>query len=218
MADVENKYRVLIYGQLDTSGLKGDVAAYNEKKELTLRIGIDDKTARQALEKTLADLEALGNKISKVRISEGIDKSGNSGIRGATIEYVNTLGQAERKWVEINEQITKSTTRTIDLREKGVAPTLSFTERLTKSFTSAISQTVQYALSIGALYAAFNQLQQGIQHVIDLNKELVSIQVIQAEGAQTPEEIAQLSKEYNDLAKELGATTQEIASGSLEWL
>ena len=47
---------------------------------------------------------------------------------------------------------------------------------------------------------------------------MIKIQVLQAEGAQTPEEIYNLAQSYNDLAKSLGVTTMEIAEGSVEWL
>jgi len=49
-------------------------------------------------------------------------------------------------------------------------------------------------------------------------KEMTKIQVLQAEGAQTPAEIRALAQSYNALAKEMGATTIEVASGSVEWL
>jgi len=47
---------------------------------------------------------------------------------------------------------------------------------------------------------------------------MVKIQVLQAEGARTPEEIRNLAGSFNQLAKELGNTTIEIAEGSVEWL
>jgi K+-sensing histidine kinase KdpD len=82
----------------------------------------------------------------------------------------------------------------------------------------AIKQTVVYTLSIGTMRMAQQMLNDAIRFTIDLNTEMTKIQVLQAEGAQTPGQIRQLALEYNQLAKELGATTIEIAQGSVEWL
>lgn len=82
----------------------------------------------------------------------------------------------------------------------------------------AIKQTVQYATSIGLVYGALKQLKDGIAFVSQLNKEMTNIQLLQAEGAQTNEQIADLALQYNDLAKAMGATTIEVAQGSTEWL
>lgn len=83
---------------------------------------------------------------------------------------------------------------------------------------NAIKQTIEYATSIGLVYGALKQIKDGIQYIKDLNKELTNIQVLQIEGASTDSEIANLSMEYNDLAKVLGTTTIEVTKGSVEWL
>ena len=205
--------------------------------------------------------------------TEGTDTGGIWGIRDATIEYVNTLGQAEKRWLGINSEVNKVSVRTIDfgkeldrallsaqkfleksktmadtpqvLAAKGTANAIisavkqddiNKVRELTREFQinkaaleasrttvrswaeglkHAMIQTVEYTLSIGLLHSALAQLRQGIQYVTDLNKEMVATQVIQAEGAQTPEEIAALGNEYNGLAKELGATTIEVAKGMI---
>jgi len=82
----------------------------------------------------------------------------------------------------------------------------------------SIKQTVTYALSIGALRAAQKLLSDGIKYIIELNKEMVKIQVLQVKGAQSPEEIRSLASAFNELGKQLGVTTMEVAQGSVEWL
>lgn len=82
---------------------------------------------------------------------------------------------------------------------------------------NAIQQTIAYSFSIGLVYKAQQLLNDSVRYAIDLNKEMVKIQVLQAEGAQTPEEINALAKSFNDLGKEMGASTLEIARGSVEW-
>lgn len=275
MATGQDRYRLLIEGTLKTDKIEADIKAISEKNQVKLRVTIGEKE-KQDLWKTISALQEAGNKITKVRLTEGTDKSGIWGIRDATIEYTNALGQAEKRWVGINAEINKVSVRTIDYgkeldrallsaqkfleKAKTMADTpavqaakgtanaiisavkqddINKVRELTREFQinkaaleaskatvrswaeglkHAMVQTIEYSLTIGALHTALAQLRQGLQYVVDLNKELVSIQVIQAEGAQTPEEIANLASRYNDLARELGATTIETARGSLEWL
>ena len=84
--------------------------------------------------------------------------------------------------------------------------------------TQSIKTTTQYALSVGLLYGALNQIRQAVTYVKDLNKALVDIQVLQIDGAKTNEEIASLAINFNDLARSMGATTIEVSRGSTEWL
>jgi TP901 family phage tail tape measure protein len=86
------------------------------------------------------------------------------------------------------------------------------------NLVNAIKQTVSYSISLGLVRAAQQQLNEAIQFSIDLNKEMVNIQILQAEGAQTDEQIKSLASSYNKLAQELGSTTLEVAKGSVEWL
>ncbi len=79
---------------------------------------------------------------------------------------------------------------------------------------NALKQTIEYATSIGLVYGALRQLQEGVQYLKDLDKEMTNVQIVT--GA-TDNQIADLSVQYNNLAKELGATTLDVARGSLEW-
>lgn len=88
----------------------------------------------------------------------------------------------------------------------------------TEGMKNALKQTVEYALSIGLVYGALNQLSQGIEYISQLNKEMTNIQLLQVDGAKTNEQIGNLAMRYNSLAKEVGATTLEVAKGSVEWL
>ena len=49
----------------------------------------------------------------------------------------------------------------------------------------------------------------------DLDKAFTDIQMVTMDSK---EQIYDLSLEYNNLAKEMGATTQEVAEGATEWL
>ena len=78
----------------------------------------------------------------------------------------------------------------------------------------ALSRTVTWGLSMGAIYGTMRKFNEATQYIKDLNKELTNIQLVT--GASNAE-IATLSQSYNKLATDLGATTLEVARGSLSW-
>lgn len=78
----------------------------------------------------------------------------------------------------------------------------------------ALKRTVEWAGAMTLLYGTLRQIQQGIQFIKELNKEMVAIQTV---TGTTNAEISTMSLEFNKLAKELGATTKEVASGSASW-
>ena len=285
MAD---KYKLFIEARLDQKTLEAEIKA-REAKGIIIKAQIDSSSKVNIL-KVLDELQVKGNSIGKIKFFE--DDKGD--VQKVLVDYTNSLGQAEQRWIEIGDSVNFTHTRTVDLakiekemlsiqtksenlrakqademdraalsaekfleKSKTMADTpqvlaakatanaiisavkqddINKVRELTREFQinkaaleasrttvrswaeglkHAMIQTVEYTLSIGLLHSALAQLRQGIQYVTDLNKEMVATQVIQAEGAQTPEEIAALGNEYNGLAKELGATTIEVAKGMI---
>ena len=123
------------------------------------------------------------------------------------------LAEADALSVEI-ENTTKAMDRNIAASKRSATSIRNWGDRL----SDAIKQTISYTFSLGALRAAQQALAEAMRFTITLNTEMTKIQELQAEGAQTPEEINRLASSFNGLAKELGATTIEIAEGSVEWL
>lgn len=172
-----------------------------EQSRVALLAKQADEMDRAALgaEKFLAKSKSM-NQSASVMAATGTAKEILSAVSDKDINKVRELNRQ----FQIQKAALDSSKTTLQ----------SWSEGLKRSMI----HTIEYATSVGLLYGALNKLSKGIQYITDLNKELVSIQVIQAEGAKTPEDIASLAIEYNDLAKELGATTIEISKGSLEWL
>lgn len=88
-----------------------------------------------------------------------------------------------------------------------------------KKQNGLLSQSLGNFLKFTAYYATLSALRQGVNKSIDTMRELdKAFTDIQMVTMGTKEETYQLSLEYNNLAKELGSTTQEIAAGATEWL
>lgn len=111
---------------------------------------------------------------------------------------------------DLNKELDKN----ISLAKRAAGAVRSWSDNL----VNAIKQTITYTFSIGGLRMAMRFLNDAMQFAIDLNTEMTKIQVLGADGAQTSAEIRDLTLQFNALGKELAATTNEVAEGSVEWL
>ena len=83
--------------------------------------------------------------------------------------------------------------------------------KLKDTFTSKILQTFAYAL-IGIMTRALKQV---YQNVVNLDKAITDLQIA---SGKTREETRELVKAYSELAKQIGATTLEVAQSADTWL
>jgi len=83
--------------------------------------------------------------------------------------------------------------------------------KLKDTFTSKILQTFAYAI-IGIATRALKQL---YQNVVELDRAITDLQIA---SGKTREETEELIKAYSKLAKQLGATTLEVAQSADTWL
>ena len=185
---------------------------------------VDLGAQAKAFEDVTIEVTKMGDKAD-----EFINKSKN--MSGAPVEAARVLAQQLKVAVGEFEALAHDDpnmpTKIAQIRDLGKQ--LEAAEDSTKqaanankswsaSLAGAMKQTLAYATSLGLLRQAQRLLADGIRYIIDLNKEMIAIQVLQVEGAQTPEQINALAQSFNNLAKELGATTIEVAQGSVEWL
>lgn len=151
---------------------------------------------------------------STLKVRLGIDERSGNVIETISGKYINSMGKMETETKKYNltagetPQVLKTITSETQ-RTTGASNTfIGGMER-------AIRTTTQYALSLGLIYGAVNQLREGLRYIIDLNKEMTNIQLV---SGSSDAEIANLAKGYNTLAKEMGATTLEVAKGSVEFI
>lgn len=74
---------------------------------------------------------------------------------------------------------------------------------------------MSYGLVNNAMNAMTTAIRQSIDTVIELNTAMTDVQMVTGESA---EQTAELAHQYSQMAKELGATTTEVANGAAEWL
>lgn len=92
-----------------------------------------------------------------------------------------------------------------------------------KTFKDGIKDGLQmlsgYQLGFRAVQKAIELFTQGVQQAIQTIKELnVAMTDVQMVAMTNGAETAELANSYSELAKRLGATTQEVAEGASSWL
>ena len=79
---------------------------------------------------------------------------------------------------------------------------------------TAMRKIALWGIGTSLIYGTKRQFEDMIQYVQDLNKELTNIQVV---TDMSNESTRKLATRFNELAVQLGATTLEVARGSVEW-
>lgn len=92
---------------------------------------------------------------------------------------------------------------------------LTLVDKLKSSFKGYFNNFMSYGLVNNAMNAMTTAIRQSINAVIELNTAMTDVQMVTGESA---EQTAELAHQYSQMAKELGATTTEIANGATEWL
>ncbi len=206
MAGSQN-YKLLLQAQIDPKSVTQQIEAISKtgKNVLTFKTALD----KDGMKQFNAEMDRIRAKASSIgRITFSQDQFGN--LNKAVVNYTDLAGNATKATVKLGEQLRVTETVT-----QKSAQAYSFMD---SELGKSIQTTIRYATSVGLITAALSQLREGIQYVKELNKELTNIQVLQIEGAKTDQDIANLSMQYNDLAKSLGSTTIEVTRGSVEWL
>lgn len=85
----------------------------------------------------------------------------------------------------------------------------SAVDSLKQSLAAGIDHVLKFEIGMKALNAAINAIGNSIHVIQDLNKAIVDVQLV---TGQTDAQMAKTANEYANLAKELGSTTEMIAS------
>ncbi|MGN1326526.1 MAG: phage tail tape measure protein [Clostridia bacterium] len=124
---------------------------------------------------------------------------------------VTNITQTESKYLKEQAQNFQK----ISAQAKAHAQDMGTLNKDYGKFSATVGNIFKYIIT----YQLYNRMIEGIQNAIDIMKDLdKAFTDIQMVTMDSKEQIYDLSLEYNNLAKEMGATTQEVAEGATEWL
>lgn len=190
LEQIAKKLNLKITGQLDTTKTRKQLSADLKSFNLNQAIKLAAKLDKTAAKKQFkADLAALDNKTS--------------------VEV-----KAELNTEELKKQLKNNNIR-IDANVDG-AEALNDVGNGLDTINKKSAATVA---SITLLHEAMNLLEQAarrvIQTAVDLDAQLTDLRMVTGDSY---EEAARLVSGYNELAKELGATTTSVLDAASEWL
>jgi Xaa-Pro aminopeptidase len=86
---------------------------------------------------------------------------------------------------------------------------------ITKDLGNNVSKVMQWGIATSAVYGSLQEIRKAMEYLVALNKEMTNIGLV---SGQTQEELAGTANQYNQMAKELGTTTLEMAQGAVSWI
>ena len=212
MEELEKKMkRYPLKGSLksELSGIQGGLAGSNKvtaQKELTSLTDSYGKLVKKSAE-FVASMKKQG--LSTIEAKEKLKD-----LETLMAKPLNLTGDATKdlqllrqEFIRLNTAYTQTTT---DLAKSG-----EFVKTPWQKLLSAIQNKFQSMLSGLLIASAGRALMQIYNHVVSLDKAVTNLQI--ATGG-TREETEKLIKTYSKLAKELGATTTEVADAADTWL
>jgi len=115
------------------------------------------------------------------------------------------------------EDIAKVRTLTKELKSANMAVGNLGKDTLTfgKAMKVALERIMEWGLATAVIYGAKRQFEEMVDYVKELDAALTDVQIVTGE---TDAYVASLADSYNQLAKEVGGTTLEVAESSLTWV
>lgn len=174
---------------------KLELAATNKK------VDSSNDEVNQSTEKYI---NSLKEEISKLeRRLDLMQQSFNTSNAAATA--AEKRAEAERECALAIDKLNKE-------MDDGIRTSKTFGEALKDAFDNYIGPA---ALADRAVDLLVEGAKEAYQTIVDLNKAMTDVQMVTGESA---EQTAELAHQYSQMAKELGATTTEVANGAAEWL
>src|SRR5258706_1035248 len=167
--------------------------------------------------RTTENMTAEANKFSKALLDaeKFLAKSGNMTQTGTVATATTTANELKSAALAGNAEEVERLTAKLAVNKAAIVSTNTGWTNFTETLKNNIKTMAQTALGIGLVMGALSQIKEGIQYIKDLNKELTNIRLVTGD---TEENTAKLAVGYNNLAKEMGTTSIEVANGSLEYI
>ena len=215
-----NKYTIMLKGALSqvagattaTAGATSSAAgAVNSASQATTTLQAKIAQGQQSINDKIAEWNRLATPANEIFVQR-------NNLTGQAIRATNTFTDAQKKetveQVTLNENTGKFTDK-ISKLEGGISNASQSTRSWTANIVNNIGKVIQWALATAAIYGSLKKLQEGVIYVSALNKALIDAQIV---TGMTQSAVDQLGNQYNILAKELGATTLQVADASIEFL
>ena len=233
---MSNDYTVVLKAMINEASLRAQIKELEKSLSLTLKTGlggtsgggsgtggsgrkpaIDPAVLAANIQKTSAEIGVLvtGWKEAGYAVNEysTVGANGMETLYKATTKIPIALGKTQ-KIVAQTDESTGELVKTQEMMNKGLDAGAKSATNFGTQMLQNIGKFVQWTLAAAVVAGSMRAIGEAVQYIEDLNKSMVETQVVTGE---TDSQIASLAQRYNSLAGTLGATTQQVAQGALEW-
>jgi len=206
------EYNVMVKMQLSDVGVEAQLAKIQAKLK-PLNISVTAKATD--FEKLETSVGKLKNQLEAIKIKnqdafknpEVMKQYQNvNSLIGAYSKGSATIGKVQVAMGGLRNEVSKT--------NEAIRTTTTSTDGFGTAVSKAVGKIALWGMATTAIYGSLKQIKEGVQFVEDLNKAMTDVQIV---TGMSRDQAKSLAIEYNSLAKELGATTLEVAEGSLEW-
>ena len=189
-----------------------------QAKQRNIQLGNQELQQFNDVKNKVNEIAALEDRLTKLTTNSHSKHS-------SEIKYVRELLEKKKQQYNIEEAIAKLTPsqqkaiREIIAKNKEnnnlIKAHQKDLENNNKTLGDTLKNFIKFTLYYTVLQNMKNLVNQMLTTMKELDKAFTDIQLVTGD---TKEGTAQLAQEYNQLAKEMGATTLEVAEGAGEWL
>jgi len=206
------EYNVMVKMQLSDIGIEAQLAKIQAKMK-PMNISVTAKATD--FEKLETSVGKLKNQLEAIKIKNQ-DAFKNPEVAKQYHDVSNLIGAYSKGQVSIGKvQVAMGGLKNkFEEVNQSARTTIASTDNFGTAIVKVVGKIAMWGVATGILYGTLRNIKEGVQFIEDLNKSMTNVQIVT--GMSTSQARA-LAIEYNNLAKELGATTLEVAEGSLEW-
>jgi len=205
----DGNYNILVSVEPDVTGLQQKLDRQTKTIRIKTSINMGQKDIDAYMKQWNNQIARMEFKTPDIFKNEEVQEKLQS-LKNSMLDFSQKGGTSVQdvrgKFDDLKTSVTK------------VGSSMKNTSKDGYGFTSmldvAVKKVAIWLIATQAIYGSLQKLQEGVQFIKDLNKELTNAQVV---TGMTNREAENLGVQYNNLAKEMGATTIQVAQGSLEW-
>jgi len=175
------------------------------------------------LKAKIADPKAIDNQIQ--RWNNALSKMqsvkptvfASSEVKAATTSFTSLFDGFRKGTVSMDTMRTKlDDVRAAMSKVSGATQqTVKDGDNLGRTIGKDILKVAEWTVATTLLFGALKQLKEGVQYIKDLNKEMTNISLV---TGQATSELSGMANDFNSMAKDLGATTLDMAEGATQWV
>lgn len=211
-----SKYNIVVKAVLNKTDLYKQVKDIETGlKPMNLKVNVLGQTKADSQASIENQLTRWKNKLSSLEATNS-KVYGSQGVQNLVKNFEGLMGTYDGTKASRDRMVTElnNITTAFGNQQKGIKNTTKDGYAFGDMLGVAMKKMLLWKLAGDAIFGTLKNIKEGINYITDLNKEMTNIQMV---TGMTVSETNDLSASYNQMAKQMGATTLEVTRASTEW-